>query len=349
MKRAVLLTIALALLCATASCVKKKEVFYFPTVTPPMSYAEGIPQASGGFPPLLRPEGKRSTIEPSSQYFTLVIPNCIDISNKAGDLRKSLADILYTEIFKTRRFNLYDRWELVDLDPAWLERALMRRGEAPPPPAMDADQQAQAQPAAAAGQYTPQEELALREYKRLKEQEETARKIQENADGLLLVYITSRTGQADNGEFTIDYRIVSTQKEKQIVLFAEKATVRYFRSTRSELDYNRDDIAKIANDIFKVFPNPVSPNFQQAHVVSIDGNRIAIDVGENHGLIPGMQGYVVSYEDSIFTGDGVRATEHCNYLARFVITEIYPKTCTGYIYQPRDNADIRIGDAVRLK
>ncbi|MEW5736978.1 MAG: hypothetical protein AB1921_19190 [Thermodesulfobacteriota bacterium] len=345
--RKILIFLVLLSVCATFSCLKKKEVFYFKSVTPPMSYASGVPQAFGGFPPLLRPEGKRSTIEPSSQYFTLVIPNCIDISNKAGDLRKSLADILYTEIFKTRRFNLYDRWELVDLDPAWLERALMRQTETPAATAEGTGAPPAAQAAPKPADFTAQEELALREYSRLKDQERTAQQIRDRADGLLLVYITSRTGAEDNGEFTIDYRIVSTQR--QIVLFAERSTVRYFRSTKSELEYNREDIAKIAEDIFKVFPNPVSPNFQQAHVVSIDGNRIAIDVGENHGLIPGMQGYVVSYEDSIFTGDGVRATEHCNYLARFVITEIYPKTCTGYIYQPGENADIRIGDAVRLK
>ncbi|MBL9004057.1 MAG: hypothetical protein JNJ46_07410 [Myxococcales bacterium] len=178
-------------------------------------------------------------------------------------------------------------------------------------------------------------------------QSEMIERIRHSADGMLVSYITSRTGAAGGGKFHLDYRIVSTNPKNSIVLFAASKEVRYTSSSADEVDYNREDLKKLAEEIFNVFPNP--DRTHKAQVVSIDGDRITIDMGKDHHVLPGMRGYVIAIENKILTSKGCCA-EHISYLAKFQVTEVEHKYSTAVIIEaPEEQHDIRVGDAAVFK
>ncbi|MBF0224960.1 MAG: hypothetical protein HQK76_05845 [Desulfobacterales bacterium] len=336
-----------SILFLIVSCAPK-ELYYLKDINPPQILCDASTQSTISYPPFLRPKGKRKTIPPESQYFTLAIPNCVDMSGRANDLQRSLADMLYTQLFDTGRFNLIDRGELTDLDPEWLSTSLKRLA------AETVDQSSKSDVQDSLYENTQKYLDRKKAY-----HDEMISTLREKADGLLQSYITSRSiedtsgkkdGSKSGGYFDLDYRIVSTS-EHNIVLFAASQRIHYNSSTANEVEYNRDDIKAIADNIVRVFPNP--NDIRKSEVVTVDKNRIVIDVGRNKMLIPGLMGYVVCLEDSIYTGDKVKA-QHYSYLGKFIITEVYDQTSTGFLLPPHSiknymDLDIRVGDAAIIK
>ena len=356
------LCLLLIILVSFSACTKK-QVYIVDSVAPPRIEAGIASQESFGYPPILRPKGKRQTIRPGSQYFTLAIPNAIDMSGRAQDLQRSLADMLYTELFSTGRFNLLDRGELVDLDPQWLASALKKSltGLTDYSEIEKEKKITDTNVEKTTSTFDKTFEYLDRKNKRQKELDLKLSK----ADGILLVYITSRVGGKKGGHFSVDYRIVNRRHKKygkderdegdqrDIVLFAGSKSVRYISSTIQEIDYNRDDIIDIAHMIVKIFPHP--KEVKNAHVIKRDQMIIAIDRGRDQQLIPGMIGYVVYSEDSIRVEE-YEKTRHYSYLGEFIITEVFDKSSTGVLLKPyyinynnEYEWDVNVGDAVVIK
>jgi len=344
MKRSIAALILPLIVLSFQACAKK-ELYYFDKITPPHVKLDKVTQTSVAHPPLLRPKGKRRTINPDSQFFTLAIPNCVDMTGLAKDLRKSLADMLYTQLFKTHRFNLYDRGELVDLDTDWIEKSLKdsfyeEKGVAKKEEGTKTHQTADSTQMDKVGA-----SLNLQNYKE-KKRNELINPLLKNADGLLLIYITSREGKGKAGAISLDYRIVSTSSDDKVVLFAGSQQIRYRTVSSKELSYDRTDISSIAEEIVKVFPNPNTK--RKGQVISIDGDHVVIDIGESLHIIPGLRGYIAYVDDSIYTSDYVKAQQYA-YLAKFQITQVYDKTSIAKIFPSDEIPDIKVGDVVLLK
>lgn len=348
------------------SCTNNSKLYHFGNVTPDHIAVSHVRQESLGYPPLLKPTSKRVTIKPRSQYFILAIPNCVDMTGRAQDLRKSLADMLYTKLFQTGRFNLYDRNALVNLDTDWLEQSLKQSAMNANTTKTDITSEKGGVETDNAQTISKNVASATMEVWQLKkvEEQKSADELKKAADGLLLVYITSRTEDGKGGGyFTVDYRIVNSvedqdakdtaasnqisDKNKNTVLFAGSQVVRFKLSNAKSVEYERGDIQEISDNIFKVFPNPESS--RKGQVISINGRRMVADLGKEDHLIPGLRGYIVSRDDSIYTTDLVQA-QHYEYLAEFQVMEVYSKTCTIEVLTRENHApDVKVGDEIVLK
>lgn len=322
-----------------SACVTTNNVYYPKNIAPytGMKY-EKAQQAFTGYPPLLMPQRKRRTIVANSQNFRLAILNAVDMSGRALDLQRSLADILYTELFKMGRFDLLDRDELVDLDPEWLISSLRSSVIAPDYTDVEEGNAVSRSRKSVAVQQT------MEYMKDKKIRMEEMQKHLQQADGLLLVYITSRQGGAEGGYFTIDYRIVNNNRK--IVLLADTMRINYETSTSQEVEYSRDDVRKITENILKTFPQ--AQETMGFRVVSRDARNIIIDVGKNKNLIPGLAGYVVQRNYS----QGNTIADHCIYLGEFIITQVFQNSSNAVLidrYRTEPEWDVEMGDEIIIK
>ncbi len=341
------------LVSLTVSGCAPKELYYFDDVSPTSIQGGTATQGTISYPPLLRPEGKRKTIRPGSQYFTLAIPNAIDMSGRAQDLQRSLADMLYTELFATGRFNLLDRGELLDLDPEWLTSSLKKS-------LTELSEQEGQSPASAGDNEAAEKAKAAfdKTFQYLDRKQKSQKRLENvlnQADGILLVYVTSRVGKQRGGHFSVDYRIVSRRQKREIVLFAGNKSISYKSSTTQEVAYNREDVSDIAKSIVKIFPHP--KEVRNAQVIKRDQNVVVIDRGRDQHLIAGMIGYVVYSEDSVRL-ESIGKARHFSYLGEFIITEVFDKTSTAVLLYPMNASgqpamdyewDVQTGDAVIVK
>jgi len=258
------------------ACVTTNNVYYPKNIAPyPGMKYEKAKQAFTGYPPLLRPQRKRKTIAANSQNFRLAILNAVDMSGRALDLQRSLADILYTELFKMGRFDLLDRDELVDLDPEWLISSLRSSVISPYSKDAEADKvKKEERNNTSKSRKSVAVEQTMKYMKNKSDRMEKMRDHLLRADGILLVYITSRQGGAEGGYFTIDYRIVNSRRK--IVLLADSMQINYETSTSQAVEYSRDDVKKITESILKTFPQ--AQETMGFRVVSRDMENIIIDV-----------------------------------------------------------------------
>ncbi|WP_419659721.1 uncharacterized protein Dvar_00430 [Desulfosarcina variabilis str. Montpellier] len=335
-----------------SGCAPKK-IYYFDDVAPTSIQGGTATQGTIAYPPLLRPEGKRKSIRPGSQYFTLAIPNAIDMSGRAQDLQRSLADMLYTELFATGRFNLLDRGELMDLDPEWLTSSLKKS-------LTDLSKQEDRKAASRSDKDSAEkaESAFDKTFQYLDRKQKSQKRLEDvlnKADGILLVYVTSRVGKQKGGHFSVDYRIVSRRRGGEIVLFAGNKNVSYKSSTTQEVAYNRKDVADIAKSIVNIFPHP--KEVRNAQVIKRDQRVIVVDRGRDQHLIAGMIGYVVYSEDSVRL-ESIGKARHFSYLGEFIITEVFDKTSTAVLLHPRGMSgdsldeyewDVQTGDSVIVK
>ena len=354
------------LVLALTGCGKPKKIFFFETMVPAHVQSENALQEAIDYPPFLRPEGNRRTIHPTSQYFTLAVLNAVDISGRSQDLQTSVADMLYTELFERNRFNLLDRGELVDVNPEWFVSSIKA----------NLHNLNNTVKVDTIRENTIEQKTYQSRQPNLIDSTVEFLKMRGNAygkmyagllkkvDGVLLLYITSRKGGQAGGIFGVDYRIVNqvqgaNGQVKENVLFAGTANVSYRCSSRREIEINRNDIKKIAGEIVDVFPKP--QNIENSQIVKRDQRWIVINQGSDNGIIPGLFGYAAVREDSVFVEDGPKIynPRHYAYLAKFVVTEVYPKTSTALLLFPSDfntpeqindyDWDVRVGDSAVIK
>jgi len=242
--------IALFVFLFLAPACAKKKLFYFKEISPPYVQSETALQKTTGYPPLLRPKGKRKTIRPGSQYFKLAIPNAVDMSGRAQDLQQSLADMFYTELFATGRFNLLDRGELVNLDPEWLSTSL-KKSIIDLTEQQNPEVKKERNNAGTSADASTMFESTFKYLDRKEDIKYELLKVLSGADGILLVYITSRVGADKGGHFYVDYRIISkpSPRSQEIVIFAASKQIKYQSSTTQEVAYSREDIRDIAKNI----------------------------------------------------------------------------------------------------
>lgn len=332
-----------ALLLIITGCAASNKVYYPEKIAPyPTVQQQDARQAFVGYPPLFRPEKKRRTIIPGSQHFKLAIPNAVDMSGRAQDLQRSLADILYTELFKMKRFDLLDRGELTDVDPEWLTSSLKKTLIS----TSNNSGKGSDNETAKKGDVFEQ---AFTYFKGKEEKEVKIKKKLRSADGVLLVYITSRKGTSKGGAFTVDYRIVGNNHN--VVLFADSQSIKYSKSSTQEVAYNRKDIIKITSNIYSVFPNP--KKVINHRIINRDMNSIVIDAGDDKEIKAGLTGYVVQREDNV-RHESQTSIRHYVYLGEFVITQVFEHTSTGLLFNRetmdfKGEWDVEEGDEIIIK
>lgn len=336
MSKIINICIVIFFLTFSACTSQYKKVFFFGEPTPPQISTPAVNQKFFDHPPLYIPKENRKTITFFSPYFTLAIPNAMDMTGRSGDLQRSLADILSTQIFKypgKRRINLLDRGALINLDPEIIMHSLNQKPSSG----------------------------AL--HKTIKNGTEELKEYLKNADGILLTYITSRKGTTD-GYFRVDYRIVLNEgKYKKIVLLAGTQRIRYYSNSSSEIEYSRYDVRQIAKNIFdkmtlKYYKTRKAKELieMDIRVVKCDPPYIVLDIGKDEHLMPGMTGYVVERDQSVSsysskTNSHQARDFHYSYISEFIVTDVFPSTSNALIIKPdpEENWEVRSGDLIRIK
>ena len=86
------------------------------------------PMPMGAMPVLVAPESPRLSINPKSYKFRIAVLDFIDQTNSAGDLVRTIPDILTTSMFDTQRYDIYDRGQLRDKSVSEVERLVTHVG-----------------------------------------------------------------------------------------------------------------------------------------------------------------------------------------------------------------------------
>lgn len=73
-------------------------------------------------PPTLAPAPPRRGIQPRSYKMKVAVFNFVDQTGSAGKLIQTIPDILATELYNTGRFELKERAELREIDPAQIQK-----------------------------------------------------------------------------------------------------------------------------------------------------------------------------------------------------------------------------------
>lgn len=293
-------TFTLILSFIITSCAHKLT-HYVPQDAPPAIFIpENQDLALVSPPPLMILDNQDVVLENiGTQYFRIAVLPCIDMTGKSVNLKNSLADIFYTALFETKRFDLMDRGEVMRIvDVNWTD--------------LDIDSTI-----VSSTLIETKKELYD---KSLKTNEQIIQHLRQNTDGILQIYITSNKkgtkGKMD--EAGIDYRIVSTGQRsgEHIVLFAGSKIISYkYNEKQNSLSLDREDINEIAQEIKKEFPNPDLQT--DLIIVNKVGNKITVNAGKEDNIIAGMLGYVIMLDTDLVGNQTI------SYRALFEVTEVF--------------------------
>ena len=366
-----------------ACAEQNKKVFLFEQLLPPTTYATDISQEFYDHPPLHTPIGKRETIVVYSPHFTLAIPDAMDMTGKSSNLKASLSDMLYTEIFNfnknkqnladMRLINLLDRGAFANFDSQIFENSLNNQSWV----AVDNNRVVnqplnndESKIGEAQGNLSPNQNDNEKDSLSVRDNKSSFNKYIEKADGILLLYITSREG-SEKGNIGVDYRIVINRGfQKKIVLLAGSEIIRYQSNTDSQIDFVRTDIRKIVNNIYKKMTikfNTKQPRIKMdIEILKYDPPFIVIDIGKNDNLMPGMIGYVVEMDNSVKISERDQksflekknpnyfnvSNPHYSYIAEFLVTDVFDTTSNAILTDPTNSKkiwDVKVHDIVVIK
>jgi hypothetical protein len=290
-----------------------------------------------------------TTIVPRSQKFKVAVLTFIDQTGRAQLVVDPIADMLTTELFGVKRFELYDRQDLVEQTHATFGQ----------------NQQGT--------MHLATEQKTAHQYE----------KVKSDVDGILLGYITSfkmnepeappappappvaaaqhRKAAKEpppppvpapvahpdegTGEFDCDFRIVNALASglKELVVFSDSAKVK-FRMKGGNIELDRSGVAAIASEIKKKFPEFSK---QTIKITSLQEGMVSLNVGESSGVKQGFTGYVVEKDEK---------TGVYRYLAEFVVINVFPEAATAVVMPgPEPDslsnilANIRVGSEAVLK
>jgi len=348
----------IVLLLSVTACAPQKKVFFFEHPVPPQAHLPEVSQEFFDHPPLYVPKGKRKEIDIFSPNFTLAVPNAMDMTGRCGDLQKSIADILCTELYKKkgkRRIELLDRGALVNLDPKIILESLYREKS---DSQVDNREKKKSESKNGTEDTKGQEPMlvrALEEAEKVMKPTYELKEYLKNADGILLVYITSRIG-LEEGHFEVDYRIViNREAHKKIVLLAGSEKIAYKSNTFKQIEYERSDVEKIAETVYSALTLKNSdaritkdPMEMDIRIIKNDPPYIVIDIGRKSNLIPGMIGFVVERDNSV-PSDSKHSDSHISYIAEFIVIDVFNNTSKAKLIRPISNCDVRVDDLVRIK
>lgn len=361
LKKNITIVVLIILILIGSACTVKptipKKIYYFDQPMPPQILITDASQEFFDHPPLYIPAGKRETITVFSPHFTLAIPNAMDMTGKSSDLQKSLSDILYTEIFNhrgDRRIDLVDRGALVNVDTQIIVDSLYNnRMELSPQinrNEVDSELHSGMQQQSTSKQTNNTNILDL-----IRKDTAGMAEYLKNADGLLLLYLTSRVG-SQNGYFVVDYRIVINKGfQKKIVLLAGTKKIHYNLNDGEGIEFNRIDIRGIVDNIYNKMTLKNSKNDKnvgvEIRIVKFDPPFIVINIGKAQNLMPGMIGYVVERDNSVKTGSF--SNPHYSYIAEFLVTDVFETTSSAILISSKDvkdqKWDVHVQDVVAIK
>jgi len=372
---------SIALFFILMGCAAQKKVLFFTQPIPPQVYTSEASQEFLDHPPLYTPVGKRETIAVYSPHFTLAVPNTMDMTGKSGDLQKSLSDILYTEIFNyskgKRRIDLLDRGALVNLDTKIILDSLDNKKIEP-----NNQKENNELKISKEGEMKKNTSLIFDSTFPEKIYNESVivrgdtaglKEYLKNADGILLLYITSRVG-TEKGHFEIDYRIVINKGfQEKIVLLAGSAKIKYRANTERQIEYVRGDLKQIVENIYDNMTlelGDVNTNTKKKiynankkliaekddtipidiQIIKCDSPFIVINIGKNNKLMPGMIGYVIESDDLSYEDNNIDS--HYSYIAEFLVTDVFDTTSNAILipFKPSQQSwDVRVDDIVVIK
>jgi hypothetical protein len=299
-------------------------------------------------PPVVIPGSVMYTRQFSSQYFKIGVLPCKDASGgqRGADYKTPLADQINTALQDTKRFQLMDRGEFMDIDKiTWKD--VIRQGT-------NTDSIRETQDTGHIG-------LVYRRYMSGEASDrDYMEKLKDKCDGLLETTITSISQSLENAKIFIvgvECKIVSTNSIKEnlgqttsddyTVLYARSHDIKIYTDKASgTIRADRSDVNKIADAIKESFPNPISQD--SVHITSISEKTIKVNIGTSDNIQIGMMGFVVKISPGTNTLD---------YRARFVVTEVFPKAFAGRLliehgHEQEDRtiiSQIKVGEPVRME
>lgn len=334
-----------------------KKIFSFDQPIPPQVLITEASQEFFDHPPLYIPAGKRETITVYSPHFTLAIPNAMDMTGKSSDLQKSVSDILYTEIFNQqgdRRIDLVDRGALVNVDTQIIVDSLYNN-RLEPNPKIDSSFRDPVLQSNSSQQISPKQSINTNLLDLIRKDTTGMAEYLKNADGLLLLYLTSRVG-SQNGYFVVDYRIVINKGfQEKIVLLAGSQKIHYDLNDGVGIEFNRNDLKEIVSNIYNRMTIKNSKNDKnvgvEIRIVKFDPPFIVINIGKAQNLMPGMIGYVVERDNSVRTGSF--SNPHYSYIAEFLVTDVFETTSNAILISQNNEKDhrwdVQVQDVVVIK
>ena len=171
--------------------------------------------------------------------------------------------------------------------------------------------------------------------------EEVRERYKTEVDTLLVGSITQFS--VDDKVMTLDVRAINALNGT--VMYAGGHKVRYTGVLEVKVD--RDDIKKIAEDIYTAFPELGGPTTK---IISMSGDTININLGSDQNAKVGMACLVVASGDTISDPTSGETLSQDIYVAEAYIVEVGEKVCKAVI-APNDKAKPRpfLNDRVRFK
>ncbi len=256
----------------------------------------------------------RKAIIPASQRMRVELGVIADATDKHEKLVGPLRDILRTELYRTRRFEIFSTDEITQRRAEQIHDMEEKRWQREERRASTDEQKSS----------VAEDSRALaEERRRLAEHLRTV-------DAVLHIVITS-TG---TNSMTVDFRLENPKS--LTVMFAASADV----NPGSDRQL-RETIASMAESIAASVP----PSTKELGKILIQDDKvITINLGEKDGLIPGMNVFVIA-GNSRSQGDTVMRLGD-TYVAQAYIVAVYGITSHAVVF---DGEDYRVGDMVRVK
>jgi len=317
----------------SANANTRKFTRFIPENFPaPIFFPVSIDLTQTGTPPFVIADNEdlcKSSI--SSQYFRLAIPSCVDMTNNADYIKKSLADIFYTAFFETNRFNLIDRNEIEKTEDAGANEIRKDTSQA--------------------NQHMIGKVLQINELGSLQKRKDSEY-TKSRSDAVLEIKITSdaKNVKNDAGKIVIDYRVVRyyrTISTEPVVLIAGTKEISYtFNKSAESLSFSRQDVNDITLEIKNKFPNPEIRD--DLKIISKRGTIITVNAGKNDNIISGMLGFVIKVNKDVNENKSI-----C-YRAEFQVTEVFQDSFNAILYgiEPEDKliiSTIKAGEFVKMK
>jgi hypothetical protein len=276
-----------------------------------------------------------------SQYFRIAILPALDMTNRAESYKNSITDMFYTALFDTKRFSLMDRMEVTrvqnELSKKVQEKLVDRIGSSQ----LSDTSKVKQKEIELFSQMLEKDDESSEQYKGI------AENLQNNSDGVMLIYITNDLKGVDGygGKIGIDYRIISNRYKDVLYAGSRNVGYQYDRKTETLL-FERSDVAKVAEEIKIKFPNP--DLLSDVKVIARRDKRITINIGKNANVTAGMEGFVIKVESDLSGNKLIR------YRSEFVVRDVFAETCTAELVGGDNlrnaiNETIDIGEPIKMK
>lgn len=361
----ILFILSIVVVSLLMSCKTKKE---FKPSAPPFQpfFIEQVGISYTSPPPVLLPIAKNiDEIEVSSQYFNIAVPQVIDLTGAATEIKNLISDKFVTSLDQRKRFIVRDKNNLLNLARHNYEADIMPNSTKGPSKIQSTTSFSSDQSTNQKGKpFNKKDSTASYSYDEPQKDndqvygdletnpeffEEYIKVIKQYTDGLLRITIT---GFADK-MLDIDYKITSSLVDNKILSTGSGRIG--FTMTGNPIVYrvDNDDIENIVNDIVSGFPNPDST----LRITEVIGKKITVNAGKNKNISEGMVGFVVKQKDkrtaykavfkvtNVFS-ESFRAELIVEEWSKLIDKNVLKQDWEQYQYLLNE---IKVGDSVKMK